>query len=155
MNRTDVAGMSSLQIFMEFLPLLVKESFSVQLLIFEATGIVEFATFDPVLKVLTFLPLLFNSSFVTNTTKTNIGIRSPCKSQTSISFRVESSGIFSKIELYRVYITRLDVRATMIMASKWVSSMKRIISAAKTRQIDGINNDIQNGPESLFSSKAK
>ena len=55
------------------------------------------------------------------------------------------------MELYNVYITRFEVRATMIMASKCESSMKSATSAANMRQIDGIKSENQNGPESRSS----
>ena len=47
------------------------------------------------------------------------------------------------MELYNVYMTRFEVRATMIMASKCESSMKSATSAANIRQIDGIKSENQ------------
>ena len=52
-------------------------------------------------------------------------------------------------------MTRFEVRATMIIASKWEWSMKSATSAAKIRQIDGMKRENQNGPESRSSVMTK
>ena len=59
------------------------------------------------------------------------------------------------MELYRVYMTRFEVRATMIIASKWEWSMKSATSAAKIRQIDGMKRENQNGPDRRCSVMTK
>ena len=151
MNKTDVIGIRALQMVMHVCILVSEEEFS-----FDAeVTTVEFATFVPLIMFLPVLVLLISNSLAAKTINTIIGIKSPCSNQISISFRLESSGIFSKIALYRVYMTRFDVRATIIIASKCDSSIKREISAANMRQTDGIKSDIQKGPESLWISKAK
>ena len=73
----------------------------------------------------------------------------------SISLSIAFSGNLSWIVLYKVYITRLMVRATDMVALKCDSSMKRVISAAKMRQIDGTKRDIQKGPVFLSMSIAR
>ena len=108
----------------------------------------EFATFDFLL-ILGVEYLGFSNSSATRTTKTTMGIRSPCISQTSISLKLESSGSFSWILLYRVNMTRFDVSETIIMASKCDLSRKRVTSAASIKQMDGMKSDIQNGELSL------
>ena len=97
------------------------------------------------------------SSFIANTTNTTIGIRSPWSSQMSISFRLESSGSAAWTELYKVYMTRFEVRATMIIASKWDSPMNKVTSAAKIRQIEGMKRENQKGPDilSMLMTKLK
>ena len=92
---------------------------------------------------------------IDKTTKTTMGITSPWTSHISISFMLESSGSFSCMVLCRVYITRFDVSATIIIVSKCDSSMKSAISAARTRQIVGMKRDIQKGAESLRRSMNK
>ena len=149
MNKIDVIGIRALQMVMHVCILVSVEEFS-----FDAeVTTVEFATFVPLIMFLPVLVLLISNSLAAKTINTIIGIKSPCSNQ--ISIRLESSGIFSKIALYRVYMTRFDVRATMIIASKCDSSIKRQISAANMRQTEGIKSDNQKGPESLRISKAK
>ena len=99
--------------------------------------------------------LFLSSSLVTKRANTTIGMRRPCSNQMSISLSIAFSGNLSWIVLYKVYITRLMVRATDMVALKCDSSMKRVISAAKIRQIDGTKRDIQKGPVFLSMSIAR
>ena len=73
-------------------------------------------TFDGCTSALLLLALDCINSLIARIMKTTIGMTSPCRSQTSINLRVESAGSSSTIALYKVYITRLEVRATMIVA---------------------------------------
>ena len=54
-----------------------------------------------------------------------------------------------------MYITRFEVRATMIMASKCESSINSATSAARIRQTEGMKSENQNGPESRSSLMTK
>ena len=101
------------------------------------------------------LLLVLMSLLITRMINTIIGIRSPWRSQISMSFRLESAGSSSWIELYKVYMTRFEVRATIISASKCTSSINRVISAANTRHVDGMKTEIQNDCVSLSKCIAK
>ena len=52
--------------------------------------------------------------------------------------------------LYIVYMTRFVVRATEMVALKCFSLMKKVISAAKIRHIDGMKSDVTKGAEIRF-----
>ena len=109
MNKIDVMGIRTLQRVMHVCILVSEEEFTFDA---EATT-VEIATFAPLIMLLPILLLIISNSLAANTINTIIGIKSPCSNQISISFRLESSGIFSKIALYRVYMTSFDVRAEL------------------------------------------
>ena len=149
-NNTDKIGIMALQICMHVLILILPFGLSIFLCpdtTTEWSAILMFLETSVVLE--------FINSFIASITKTTIGISRPWSSQTSTSFRLESFGNSAWIELYNVYITRFEVRATMIRASKCVSSKKRAVSAASIRQIDGMKRENQKGPESRRRLKAK
>ena len=149
MNTIETVGIRAFQMSIHIFNLfLSRSSWSICLEILTA----EFATL-----VLICLGSAFEliSSFAANVTNTIIGIRSPCSNHMSISLRLESSGSWAWMELYRVYMTRFEVRATMIIASKWEWSMKSATSAAKIRQIDGMKRENQNGPDRRCSVMTK
>ena len=54
----------------------------------------------------------------TRTRNTRNGANKPCSNQMSIILKLESMGKFLEILSYRVYMTKVDVRATMIVTSK-------------------------------------
>ena len=143
---TEIVGMAILHMIMNIF------SFLLLAVIFKLLGAwtAEFDTLILLLHNTSLVDWELTSSFAAKTTNTKMGNRSPCISQTSMSLKEELSGSFSWIPSYSVYITRLDVSATIINASKWDSSMISVSSAARIRHIDGMKRDIHIGPESLL-----
>ena len=65
------------------------------------------------------------------------GRRRPGNNQTSIIFRYDVFGRELELLSYNVYITNIDVKATIVVASKWDSSIYIVISAANNVHIEG------------------
>ena len=143
----EVIGMRTLHTNMQVFIFLSWDSS--QSWFFGATITAEFETLVPLFFVFTIFELI--NSFTAKTMKTTIGMTRPWSNQISISFRPESSGNSAWTELYKVYMTKFDVRETIIIASKCVSFMKRATSAATMRQIEGMKRENQNGPDRLWS----
>ena len=116
MKITEIVGMAILQMIMNIF------TFLLLAVIFKLLGAwtAEFDTLILLLNNISLVDWELTSSFATKTTNTRMGNRSPCISQTSMSLKEELSGSFSWIPSYSVYITRLDVSATIINESKWL-----------------------------------
>ena len=79
------------------------------------------------------IELLMHTS-IRNTTN---GSNRPGSNQTSIIFKYEVWGNADDEAWYKVYMTNMEVNATIVVASKWDSSMNKVISAANNKHTDG------------------